>query len=108
MDAHLPGRNMKRSRKALIAGALLLAAIHFGVSWVAFMKSELIRPTAATEYWKFAARVLAFPLIYGSNASGSVDLFPLLMVANSVLWGVAVWLTARWVLMAIRRSSEPR
>ena len=83
---------------------VLVALLHFVGSWVSFTKSELIKPTASTAAWKSATRVLAFPLVYLGDASGTVDLFPMLMIANSVLWGIALVFIVLSAARMARRS----
>lgn len=95
---------MSRYLKSFIVISLVVAVVHFCLSWIAFTKSELIHPNEATEYWKVATRVLAFPLVYGGGVTGSVDLFPVLMIANSILWGVVVSLIVRGIMAATRRT----
>jgi hypothetical protein len=86
-----------------IAAAAIIAVAHFCLSWVSFMKSELIRPNDATESWKMVTRILAFPLIYLSNVGSTVDLFPVLMIANSLLWGLTIVMVVKWCIHRVRQ-----
>ncbi|MGE5113321.1 MAG: hypothetical protein ACM3JB_20850 [Acidobacteriaceae bacterium] len=50
------------------------------------MKSELIRPTAATYIWRRATEILAFPMGYLELKSGSDWPLLELMLLNSIIW----------------------
>jgi hypothetical protein len=94
LDAEDVFMNVSRNR-AFIALFVVVAVVHFCLSWVAFMKSELIKPNEATHVWRMASEVLAFPLVYLANSATAIDLFPVLMIANSLLWGGFVALVVR-------------
>jgi len=47
-------------------------------------------------------KVLAFPLVYLSDASSSIDLFPILMISNSLLWGAVIVLLGVWCFRVLR------
>lgn len=81
---------MSLGRRKFLIATSIFAVVHFCISWVAFTKSELIAPNETTEHWKVATRVLAFPLIYASDVMSAVDLFPVMMIANSLLWGAVI------------------
>jgi len=76
-----------------------VALIHFVASWIAFTRSSVITATELTPFWRSAAEILAFPLIYLSQTIAGSGTLPLLMVMNSAIWGIAIAL----VLAAIRR-----
>ena len=93
---------MRGHRKYLLGAIAVVGILHFCLSWVAFTKSELIKPTEATGMWKSVTRVLAFPLVYLGDAASGIDLFPILMIANSLLWGVVIVLLGRWCFRGFR------
>lgn len=81
---------MKIKWTKFVLPVLIIAVGHFCFSWIAFMRSEILEPTAATEQWKLITSVLAFPLIYLSNFPSAIDLFAVLMIGNSLLWAAAI------------------
>ena len=79
----------RRFRIPLIVAACI-AVLHFALSWIAFSRSAVIKPSEVTSIWRGIAETLAFPLVYLSNVTSALDVFPILMIANSVLWGIVV------------------
>ena len=69
---------------------LSLALLHFLISWVSFMRSEMIHPNSGSPFWLFLTKILSFPCLYLPMGSGSIDLFPFLMACNSFLWSFAL------------------
>lgn len=95
---------MKR-RYLLWLICMVIALAHFVASWIAFTRSELIRPTEATALWRSVSEILAFPLMYLSDITSVIDLFPILMIANSLLWGGVAYLLAIAALRIYRRTT---
>ena len=75
-----------RSKAAIFVVSFLS---HSAATWVAFTKSELIRPTATTYLWRHAAETLAFPALYVLPNS-EYDLLLPMMLFNSILWAALV------------------
>jgi hypothetical protein len=75
-------------RKGLLVA--LISFVHFLAEGLCLTRAEAIRPGPDHAIWHAATQVLGFPLLYASDWIGGVDLFPLLMVANSILWGVTL------------------
>ena len=93
------------NKKMYMFTALLISAAHFVLSWISFTRSELIRPNESTETWKALTKALAFPLVYFANAEPALDLFPLLMIGNSLLWGAVLSLM---LYQIVRRTRAQR
>ena len=79
-----------KHRSLMLAVFLVASIVHAVASWVAFSRSEVIRAGSTTETWRGVSELLAFPLLYVANASSTLDLFPLMFVLNSALWGAGV------------------
>jgi hypothetical protein len=79
--------------------AATIALLHFALSWVSFTRSAAINPSGSTPLWRGISEVLAFPLDYLSNALSALDIFPILMIVNSLLWGVV----AAFIVIAFAR-----
>jgi hypothetical protein len=82
---------MINSRKPLFIGACI-AILHFVASWTAFTRSAVIQPIESTATWQQISKVLAFPMVYLSNVITAIDIFPVLFIANSLLWGAVAYL----------------
>ena len=81
----------------------MFAFIHFSVSWICFTKSAVIRPSPSTDMWRNATEILAFPLVWIQSFDLGFDMFPVLMVLNSLLWGCLIGTVT---LLAWRRKSR--
>jgi hypothetical protein len=89
-----------KNKKRFVA---LVALLHFSMSWISFMKSEMIRQELVSPVWNSLTKILAFPMLYLPMQGGSFDWFPLFMVFNSFLWGFVI--VAAWLLL-ISRSTK--
>lgn len=82
---------------------VLIAVAHFILSWIAFARSEVIKPDSSTDLWLAANKVLSQPLMQRYLLDSAVDLFPLLMILNSLVWGAAL---AGAVLVLLKLASR--
>jgi hypothetical protein len=90
--------------------ALLVAGVHLGLSIYALGGASASEKGMGL--WQGASRVLGFPLVYLDRLNYGphyelmprMDVFSLLVVANSVLWGVVVALLIHWISRRRRES----
>ncbi len=99
--------------RTLLVG-LVGAGTHLGFSLHALSKASFNGEGMA--WWQGASSVLGFPLVYIDRVNyGPLhsflprgDMFSVLVVANSVLWGVVVALLFAWIIRRQRvRGSGP-
>jgi len=90
--------------KRFLVISSVLGVLHFVTSWICFTRSEVIRPDASTPLWRSATEIVAFPLLYLQKLNPGFDAFPLLMILNSVLWGVVLAGLAVTTWAALRRN----
>lgn len=86
-----------------IGASLGLALLHFVVFTVSYVESEVVSTHAPPGAMQVLATLLAFPLVRATQLLPSIDLFPVAVVANSFLWGVACVLGIRAATASLRR-----
>ena len=92
---------LKKNKILLIS----IAVFHFLLSWISFMKSEMINQDLVAPAWKFLTKILAFPSLYLQLMnSGSLDWFPFLMVFNSFLWSII--LVTIWIFVSQQKKNR--
>lgn len=77
------------SRAKWIGASLGFALLHFASFTVSYVRSEVIRPASDQPGWQTASEVLSFPLVYMASLPSPLDIFPVAIAANSLLWGTA-------------------
>lgn len=92
--------------KRLLVTSLVFGVLHFVTSWICFTRSEVIRPDASTPLWRSATEILAFPFLYLQKLNPGFDAFPLLMILNSVLWGMVLGGFAATIWTAMRKTQR--
>ena len=65
----------------------VVAVAQLALTWASLTYIEAVRPTPHDQLWRALSSVLGFPLLYAADWFGSVDVLPLLIVANAILWG---------------------
>jgi hypothetical protein len=75
-------------RKAkLCAAAIGFGLLHFAVFTVSYVQAH-VDPSAHAAAWGIVAAVLSVPLVAIAQLASHVDIFPLAVYANSILWGI--------------------
>lgn len=77
------------SKAKWIGASLGFALLHFASFTVSYVQSEVIRPASDQPRWQAVSEVLSFPLVYVATLPSPFDIFPIAIVANSLLWGTA-------------------
>jgi hypothetical protein len=77
------------SKAKLIGTSIGFALLHYAAFTVSYVRSEVIYSVADQDQWQIVLKALSFPLVYLARLSSSVDFFPIVIVANSFLWGAA-------------------
>ena len=96
---------MKRSLKMFVWG-LVVAAGHLALTVIAIGKAAPPNSDRSARQWQFVFEVLSFPLVYLDrlNYLGRVpsflkfDWLPVLVVSNSLAWGIVVALCTAWLV----------
>lgn len=96
--------NIYWSKAKLVGACIALALLHFAVFTVSYVQSTVASSSAQHPVLKAVAAVLAFPLVHATNLVSPIDLFPIAVVANSVLWG-AVGILGGRAVMARRQKT---
>lgn len=93
------------SKAKWIGASLGFALVHFASFTVSYVRSEVIRPASDQPGWQAASEVLSFPLVYMATLPSPFDIFPIAIVANSLLWGtVCTAIVVTFVRRLARRS----
>lgn len=82
------------SRAKLVGASVAFALMHYAAFSASYVRSEVIHSGADQGLWQTVSRVLRFPLGYLANAPLHVDIFPIAIAANSLLWGATAALVA--------------
>ncbi len=69
---------------------LIFSILHFFCYLVALSGSVVIFEDKFTVYWRMVSVTLAFPCIYFVNIISVIDIFPFLVIINSLFWGVLI------------------
>ena len=92
--------------KAKVVGASIgLALLHFAVFTVSYVQSTVVSSSAQHPVLRAVAAVLAFPLVHATNRLSPIDVFPIAVVANSLLWGAGIVLIGRAMMVRKRRDA---
>src|SRR5690606_23430976 len=75
------------SKAKLIGASIALALLHFAVFTVSYVQSAVVPSSTQHTALRAVAAVLAFPLVHATNLLSPIDLFPIAVVVNSLLWG---------------------
>lgn len=86
----------------LIGAGGCVAVAHFVLASITIMKLEAIEQSHVSAAWRWLEKIIGFPIFTIAPASIGVP-FPLLMIANSILWGVLVVVV--WSILARRPKS---
>jgi hypothetical protein len=87
----------------VIGASMGLALLHFAVFTVSYVESEVVSTHTPQVVKQVLAAVLAFPLVSATQLLPSLDLFPVAVVANSSVWGVALVFGLRAATARLRR-----
>jgi hypothetical protein len=98
---------MNLSRAKLIGAGVGLALLHYAIFTVSYVHSEVVHAGPhPSQGWQAASEVLAFPLGYLVNVPLPVDLFPVAIVVNSLLWGAAGTAAIIGLLRVVRGATK--
>lgn len=81
------------------------ALLHYAAFTVSYVRSEVIDPGPDRLRWRIALEILSFPLGYLANVPSAPDFFLVVIVANSILWGVACAAIVAWFISPRRRRA---
>jgi hypothetical protein len=70
-----------------VGSILVFALLHYAIFTVTYVQSAVIHSRADSASLRAAVKVLSFPLGYVANVGLPIDVFPITIVANSLLWG---------------------
>lgn len=93
------------AKAKLISASIALALLHFAVFTVSYVQSAVVPSSAQHTALRAVVAVLAFPLVHVTNLLSPIDLFPIAVVANSLLWG-AVFILGVRAAAARRRKGD--
>lgn len=94
------------SKARLIGASIALALLHFAVFTVSYVQSVVVHSSKQHTALRTVAAVLAFPLVYVTNLLRPIELFPIPVVANSLLWGAVCSLGVRAAASRTRGSDS--
>jgi hypothetical protein len=77
-----------RSTITLIGFSFAFALLHYAVFTVSYVRAEVIHPESGHVWSQRAAEIFAFPLVYLAKVPLPIDVFPIAVIANSLLWGI--------------------
>jgi hypothetical protein len=98
------GINISCSKTKVVTASIGLALLHFAVFTVCYVHSAVIPSSAHDTAPRVVAGILAFPLVYATNLLSPIDIFPMAVIGNSILWGVFCVLLARAIANRMRKS----
>ena len=81
-----------------------MALVHYAVFTVSFVQSEVVASATPQPASRVLSGVLGFPLAYLAELIPRIDIFPIAVFANSVLWGIG----SAAIAMTIKRSIATR
>jgi hypothetical protein len=87
---------------------LVFSLLHYAIFTVTYVRSVVVHPEVNWTPMQAAARVLSFPLGYLANLGLPIDIFPVMIVVNSLLWGIACTGAVIWCLRRGRRHKADR
>ena len=71
----------------MIGSSIMLALIHYAAFSVSYVRSEVVHSVPDHGLWHTVMLVLGFPFGYLTDGPLHVDIFPIAIAANSLLWG---------------------
>lgn len=75
-------------RKAKLCAVVVgFGLLHFSIFSVSYVQAH-VDPSAHAAAWGIVAAVLSVPLVALAQLASHVNIFPLAVYANSVLWGI--------------------
>jgi hypothetical protein len=77
---------------------VLISVVHFILTGLAFMKSQLVQTSATTEFWKHVFRVLSFPANSVPPIANSDANIGLIFGTNSAIIGVLFGITTYFIV----------
>jgi hypothetical protein len=82
--------NQRYAKAKFFVLALVIAALHYAIFSVNYVESEIPGAGAHPEVSRIVKAVLSFPLAYLGSLQSLADWFPVIIVMNSILWGLIV------------------
>jgi hypothetical protein len=80
-----------KNSKLYIWIILIVCILYFILSYIAFIRSEVIVVNETTHFWRSLSNLLTFPMVYILNSLGiSGSEIAAILIVNGLLWGVAV------------------
>jgi len=89
----------------MIGSSIVLALIHYAAFSVSYVRVEVVHSVPNHELWQTLHVVLGFPFGYLGNGPLHVDVFPIAIAANSLLWGTACTAAVAGFMRLIRQRS---
>jgi len=89
----------------MIALGIVLATAHYAAFSVSYVRAEVVHSIPNPRLWRILELILGAP--FGRPLTGRirVDVFPIALVANSILWGAALTGATMGVMRLARRCS---
>lgn len=92
---------------------LVLAGLHFWITLVSISKTLNTGSDLINEFWSLVLDIVAFPLLYlqrleqhwGSFWMFGVDILQILVVLNSIFWGIALVAIIDFFVKKIKSNS---
>jgi len=73
----------------IVASSIVFALIHYSAFSVGYVRSEVVHSVQDHGPWRIALVVLGFPFGHPLKGPLHVDIFPIAITLNSLLWGAA-------------------
>ena len=93
-----------------------VSGIHFLLTLLCISKASVQGDDGPETFWLRALDVVAFPVLYlqkveyrwGTLRAFGFDLIPLLVICNSILWGIAIVATVLLIGRLLARRNDNR
>lgn len=79
-----------RRKSGLVVVSVMLALLHYAAFTVSYARSHVLPLAEQDEGWRIVAGILSFPFGFLGRLVTAIDLFPVLIAANSLLWGAVL------------------